>query len=1247
MGLKVISLNVRGLNKTSKRRQIFRWLHQQKSDVAFLQETYSSKQTINLWQSEWGGKIFASHGSTHSRGVMILFKPRLNVTIEKTIADKNGRFILTESVIDGTKLFWLNIYAPNDQVQQVQFFRELSTAVLNQVVNENVILGGDFNCALSDIDKRGGRSFKLKKSVIQQINMLTNKFHLLDLWRQKHPSVPGFTWTNPSMKIHCRLDYFFSSQNIQHLISDCQIVSNIFSDHSALQLTLSSNEKETIRGPGFWKFNNSLLADKEYTDFITESIPIFVSKYEDLTDRGLFWEMVKMEIRAMSIIFAKRKARQRRDEEKKLLQQFSDLQEQLRSNFSDAIKVEIDRVKSKLAKITASKTRGSMLRSKARWYEFGEKNSKYFYNLEKRNYKKKHVASLTKENGTILSDPKAILKEEANFYKNIYESKNTNPNDPVFSSLFESDSLPHLGDSEVAQCEGLLTSEECAKAINTFQNDKTPGSDGFTVEFYRHFWHLLGKFLVDSFNYAFQSGQLSISQRLGIISLIPKKDKNLEYLKNWRPISLLNCDYKIATKAIATRLEKVLPAVIHPCQAGYIKGRYIGECIRTISDIMTFTKKKNVPGAAVFLDFEKAFDSIEWNYLQKCLEVFNFGPQLRQWVRVFYNNISSCVLNNGFASEHFSLFRGVRQGCPLSGALFVLGIEILGNAIRRSTNIRGIDITPRNKVKLAQYADDTTVFVKDDQSIYNLFNLLNNFERVSGLRINQSKSELLWLGSSRHRKDKILNLKLSDEPIYALGIYFSYNEEVATKKNFYDKLGALNKILNIWSARDISTYGRINIVKTLALSKLTFVCSVLETPENFTEEVNKITSNFIWKQKPPKIKNSTLVKCKEEGGLNMTDFTVFDRALKLCWVKRLYSDDDAPWKFIPISLLSGVGGTLIFRCNYDAGSINVTQSLPKFYKDIIVYWQKLANTVPGTKGDVLNQIIWNNKFIKVNRASVYFQNWHSKGIQRLSDLVDEQKKCFLSFHLFQQKFHLHCNFLQYYGLLSAIPQQWKELLKSENGKGSSSAPSIENLTCKTIYHMLMIHKNLPPPTADKKLIEYGLALPDRRKVYALPFRVTKEVKLAMFQYKVIHNILCTNSLLFKMKKVNSPACPFCPDTDQTISHLFVHCPQAVTFWREFNNWLRKSKNTTITLTKSEIIYGVLKDSPPSQALNHLILIGKYVLFVSANNNTKYQFADFVITVREKLNLEKYIAIRTNNVNRFTTKWKNFIDLING
>ena len=138
--------NVRGLNKTTKQRQIFRWLHQQTSDVIFLQETYSSVQTVKLWEAEWGGKMLACHGSTHSRGVMILFKPKINVSISNVIRDKNGRYIVSEAATDDVKHILVNIYAPNDQTQQIKFLRDLSSSVLNSYANETLVIGGDFNC---------------------------------------------------------------------------------------------------------------------------------------------------------------------------------------------------------------------------------------------------------------------------------------------------------------------------------------------------------------------------------------------------------------------------------------------------------------------------------------------------------------------------------------------------------------------------------------------------------------------------------------------------------------------------------------------------------------------------------------------------------------------------------------------------------------------------------------------------------------------------------------------------------------------------------------------------------------------------------------------------------------------------------------------------------------------------------------------------------------------------------------------
>ena len=450
-------------------------------------------------------------------------------------------------------------------------------------------------------------------------------------------------------------------------------------------------------------------------------------------------------------------------------------------------------------------------------------------------------------------------------------------------------------------------------------------------------------------------------------------------------------------------------------------------------------------------------------------------------------------------------------------------------------------------------------------------------------------------------------------------------------------------MLNIWSSRDISIYGRINIVKTIAISKLTFVCSVLKTPDMFASAVNKLIFDYVWKYKNPKLKKSTLIKSKEKGGLNMIDFVLFDKALKIRWVRRLCSEGNHPWKFIPLRFLSNVGETLLFHCNYDVKSLNLKERLPTFYRDVISHWQELNNAVPTTKNDVLDQIVWNNRFIKINMASVYFQSWHRAGIYKLSSLVDKESKQFLSFTAFEQKFGVRCNFLQYHGLLSAIPSDWKMYLKLEQQAATVNLPAIDKLTCKAIYKSLVDHQNFSPPTTEKRLIECGFGIQKRQKIYSLPFRVTREIKLSIFQYKIIHNVLYTNCILYKMKKVQSPHCPYCTNIEQTVTHLFSSCPVASSFWSDFVNWYQSVSKKNLSLSKNEILYGVLNGWSSCSTLNHLILIGKYFLYYKALNHVKFQFADFVNLVHDKIETERYIALMLNKHNTFVEKWSNFIN----
>ena len=160
----------------------------------------------------------------------------------------------------------------------------------------------------------------------------------------------------------------------------------------------------------------------------------------------------------------------------------------------------------------------------------------------------------------------------------------------------------------------------------------------------------------------------------------------------------------------------------------------------------------------IFLDFQKAFDSFEWEFILECFESFNFGPEFVGWVKTFYKNIQSCIINNGTISDFFTLERGVRQGDPLLPYLFVLAAEALAIAVQQNIAITGITIG-KEETKLLQYADDMTATLSDINSVQALLDLLVVYKKASRLAINCTKTEGMWIGSLRNNKTKPLGLK--------------------------------------------------------------------------------------------------------------------------------------------------------------------------------------------------------------------------------------------------------------------------------------------------------------------------------------------------------------------------------------------------------------------------------------------------------------------------------------------------------
>ena len=258
--------------------------------------------------------------------------------------------------------------------------------------------------------------------------------------------------------------------------------------------------------------------------------------------------------------------------------------------------------------------------------------------------------------GEIITDSRRINEEIENFYKSFLTS-NMSREDHMIDKEFDLFSAElhnqKLSDDEPEELEYDVTKGELLTALKGFKPDKTPGDDGFTKEFYETFFELVGDRLLDSFNDAFKEGKMSVSQRRGVITLIPKDESDLTVLNNWRPITLLNVDYKILARIIAKRVESKLSKLIHSDQTGFVKGRFIGQNVRLLNDLMEYTELKKVPGILLFIDFEKAFDTLEWHFIQRTLKFFNFGKNIQKWVSVLHTEAESGVINAGFMTNYF------------------------------------------------------------------------------------------------------------------------------------------------------------------------------------------------------------------------------------------------------------------------------------------------------------------------------------------------------------------------------------------------------------------------------------------------------------------------------------------------------------------------------------------------------------------------------------------------------------------
>ena len=1146
-----------------------------------------------------------------------------------------GNFLLSPKPTDKLhKLSLCNVYAPNDQVNQLQFMQELNNCLLDKSELTSLIIGGDWNCTLSKKDKIGGAPWKLA-SYRNLILTTMEMFDLVDIQRMRHPKLRKFTYESKSLKLKSRIDFFLIAKNLSGDVKNSEIYHAIAPDHDAIYISFSRSNKSP-RGPGLWKFNNTLLNDIQYVSTVRDTYAQACSYYSHVSDKRLFWELMKMEIRSVTISFSKCKAKRISNREQELRRRIDQLDVIICENFSspyiDGVLREYDGLKTELKSIYEEKGKQTMFRAKCRWIENGERPTKYFFNLEKSNYNKKTISELRLHDDSTTRNETVILEQIENCYRNLYTSDLTF-SETAYDTFIDNVDSPKLSEDVQETLEGPLTYEECKKILETFQNDKAPGEDGFTVEFYTYFFELLGNDLIASFNEAYEQGEFSISQRRGIITLIPKEDGSLLDLSNWRPITLLNVDFKIASKAIAKRIEPTLPNLIHSDQTGFVKGRYIGENIRLINDIMEYTSLQNLPGILTSLDFRKAFDSIEWPFIMKTLDHFNFGSDIKRWIKLFYTNTETAVQNNGFITSWFKPSKGVRQGCPLSPYLFILSAEVLSKRIRQDSNVRGIKVFGK-EIKLSQFADDTTLFNADIESLEMALKIVGNFGKIAGLSLNVKKTKALWLGKWKSNKNKPLDLKWFHSPVKILGIYFSYNIKENNELTFYKKIEKLQTKLDMWSSRDLTIFGRAMLIKTLGISQLIYSASNLDAPEGIVEVVRTKSFKFLWKNKKDKIKRSGLYQDSDNGGIRMTDFAIMLKALKLAWIPRLLrTSDNSNWCIIPKHYFRSMGGlNFLLRCNYDTKFFN---DLPLFYKKILDFFNELKTLYLYDQKQEL--ILFNNKDILVDGKPIFFSEWFNKGILSINDLLNESGNV-LTFYEFRDKYSCKSNFLQYYQVVSAIPKRLWSLAKGSDTINKSFFTRNDNIfslnestqinlykgKTKDFYNLLNAKIHTEDQTGPKRWSEkLSLKKDVRTKIFKSLKNICKETKLKEFQFKLIHRTIVTKKELFRFGIKADDECLYCGDKD-SIEHSFIECMFTKLFSQKVLNWFNQANGCQISPTTEETLFGITTSSHDTTLIrkfNYTTLFMRHYIYSTKLNSLAISIQDFISKLLIKYSLE--------------------------
>lgn len=775
-----------------------------------------------------------------------------------------------------------------------------------------------------------------------------------------------------------------------------------------------------------------------------------------------------------------------------------------------------------------------------KWAVEGDENTRFFHSLLKYNYSKFNIKGIH-VNGVWCESPNYIKQAALDHFSSRFKENDCLR--PTFSSPF----FCKLSPSDVIYLYSIITMEEVKEAVWGCAGSKAPGPDGFNFNFIKSYWEIIKQEFWDCIKYFESMGKISNGCNPSFIVLVPKKVDTLDF-SDYCPISLIGCVYKVLSKILSNRLAKVIASVISPNQSAFIAGRKILDGNLIANEVIRMASIENLKLLLFKVDFEKAFDSVNWNFLLDIMRQMGFSLKWRKWISSCLSSASISVLINGSPSKEFKLERGLRQGDPLSQFLFLIVAEALQIAILEACDkgfYKGVYLAEnRSNISLMQYADDALFF--GDWSRHNALNLihiLKCFELASGLKVNIAKSRLLGVGvPSTEVELMALSLGCAHESLPFTYLGLPVGKKMRACEGWNTIISRVRDKLSSLKAKSLSIGGRLTLVKSVLGSLPIYYLSLFKAPQKVINILEAIRCRFFWGFKDSQrgiswVKWNTILLDRDKGGLGVGSLSAKNLGLLGKWKWRFLTEKNALWRqvisefygndggfgFLPNSCHVGGIWHDIIKATYSIGIIDSSFNSSFIFKvsngSNTLFWHdhwcgdgaRLMDSFPRLYA------LENIKDCKVMDRwcfanDVWGGNWswrippRGRAIDDLSSLI---------------------SLIGNLSLDSNEPDKWSWTGDASGKfKVNTLVKSIQNLSLGASaigYHHFWNHW------------------------------IPRKVNICVWRSS-LNRLPTRGNLVRRGVDISSSLCPFCDNTAEEIEHCIINCPRAFTIWRKVWCW---------------------------------------------------------------------------------------------